>query len=906
MADFRTCIGEALTKGEIDEDAAQLATETYDDAYAAASETFGPVDADRLAAERVMAKLEAEAIEARRRRQLTVRTRRAVLETVAGLKTRRGYSDVRALGGGDGSGKPPKGGWVQGGKPPEPGKPYAKGAMAAEALERLIENKPGLSGAPGPSIEGRYRVVRGGFDAMMADLIEKFETRTGFDRPGRADLKNIVREAFGEDSGDAAAKALAEAWGETAEASRRMFNAAGGAIGKIERWGLPQTHDVARIREAAGPKIKDAAVHRSTWVAAVLPRLDPARMVDRATDQPFTPPRLEAVLAEVYDTIVTAGANKRPPGGRLGKGMLAKQRADSRFLVFRSAEDWMAYQAEFGDGDPFQTMMGHLDEMARDIAQMQILGPNPREQFRWLADFAQREAVLEEAAGATGANDRAKGRIATAERMLDHFTGDASMPTNTRLSGTGSTVRAGLTGMFLGSAILGEVGSGAVLGSYARAFTGLSRKGDVTELMRLIALPSERAIARRTGFVIEQATDGFVRASHDNLRLMTVGEKAEGGVNAFGRRLPAATMRAQGLTGLVAARKRSLRFEIMGRLHDLKGLSLAEIAKGDAPDQAFGRWLAARGFTEADWTIMRAAPVFEPRPGATFLLPRDVAQPELAARLGEAIDMETRLATPETTLWTRAKFTRDPPGTVWGELTRSVAMFKGFSATLTHLYAEEMALQAMARGTGKGGALLATAGMAAGALTFLTIGGAVTMQLREMIKGNDPRPIDDTRFWGAALAQGGGLGIAGDFLYAARARNGKSSLLTSFGPVGQAVSDGFEATVGNAIEIGAALTDRDDPASLGEAVEKADVGRDASNIVRRYNPLASLWWSRAAYDRAVADTVQTALDPDAQEEFERRRRRLERDEGRGQWWEQGELTPGRGPDLASLTAAEAD
>ncbi len=894
MADFRACITEALAKGEIDADAAEVATDAYDDAFASASETFGPVDADRIAAERTLAKLEAEAIEARRRRQLTIRTRRAVLETVAGLKSRRGYEGVRVLGGG--GGKPPKGGWVQGGTPPEAGKPYAKGAMAAEALERLIENKPGLSGAPGPSVEGRYRVVRGGFDAQMASLIEKFETRTGLDRPGRADLRNIVKEAFGEDSGDAAAKGLAEAWSETAETARHQFNAAGGAIGKIERWGLPQVHDPVRVRDAG----------REAWVASILPRLDVRQMTDRATGQPFTPRRLEAVLGEVHDTIVTGGANRRAPGGRMGKGMLAKQRAEARFLVFRSSDDWMAYQTEFGEGDPFQAMMGHLDDMARDIAQMQILGPNPREQFRWLADFAQREAQLEEAGGAMGAVDRAKGRIATAERMLDHFTGDASVPTNRPLAAVGSTTRAGLTGMFLGSAVLGEIGSGAVLGAYARAFSGLSRKGDMSELVRLMALPSERAIARRTGFVIEQATDGFVRASHDNLRLMTVGEKAEGGVNAFGRRLPAAVMRFQGLTGLVAARKRALRFEIMGRLHDLKGQTLAEIKGGDAADQAFGRWLVARGFTEADWTIIRSAPVFEPRPGATFLLPRDVAQPELAARLGEAIDMETRLATPETTLWTRAKFTRDQPGTIWGELTRSTAMFKGFSATLTHLYAEEMALQAMARGGGKGSALLATAGMAAGALTFLTIGGAVSIQLREMLKGNDPKPIDDTRFWGAALAQGGGLGIAGDFLYAAKARNGKTSLLTSFGPVGQGVSDGFEATVGNAIEISAEMTDRTDPASFGEAVDKAKVGRDASNIVRRYNPLASLWWSRAAYDRAVADNVQRALDPDAQAAFDRRRKRMERETGQGQWWEQGEAAPERGPDLAGLTAAEAD
>ena len=151
MAEFRGCIVEALAKGEIDKETADLATATYEDAYSVASETLGPVDADRAAGEAAMRKLEAEAIEVRRRRQLSVRTRRAALETMAGLKERRGYTGVVALGGGDGSGKPPKGGWVQGGTPPEKGKPYSKGAVAAMALKRLVENRPGLSGAPGAS-----------------------------------------------------------------------------------------------------------------------------------------------------------------------------------------------------------------------------------------------------------------------------------------------------------------------------------------------------------------------------------------------------------------------------------------------------------------------------------------------------------------------------------------------------------------------------------------------------------------------------------------------------------------------------------------------------------------------------------------------------------------------------------
>jgi hypothetical protein len=213
--------------------------------------------------------------------------------------------------------------------------------------------------------------VRGQLDAMMADLIDKFETKTGFDSPGRATLDNVVREAFGEDTGDAAAKGLAQAWGGAAEHARKLFNAAGGEIGKLEKWGLPQSHDPLAVRRAG----------RDGWVEATLPRLD------RADDRPGD-------RAAVHREAPARGAGRRvgrdrdprrrlrPGAGRgLGQGKLANRRAEHRFLVFRDADHWLAYQREFGRADPFAAMMNHLDGMARDVARLQVLGPNPDHQF---------------------------------------------------------------------------------------------------------------------------------------------------------------------------------------------------------------------------------------------------------------------------------------------------------------------------------------------------------------------------------------------------------------------------------------------------------------------------------------------------------------------------------------------
>lgn len=892
MGNFRDCIDEALGKGDITPDVADRARKTYDDARASAEEAFGPTDADRRAADAVMTQLQADAVEAKRRRALMIRTRDDLLAGVAEFKKARGYVD---------SGKVAPRRTTRGvidrllGRQPAvpPGGVEdvvpvgSESALFARALELIVENKPGLSGAPFSSIEGRYRAIRGKADAMMASVIERFETKTGFDSPHRADLTNMVREAFGEDSGDKAAKALAQAWGETAEHLRQQFNAAGGSIGKMDGWGLPQSHDSHAVRRAG----------RDAWIAYVSGRVDRARMIDDTTGQPLSDGRLTAVLSDVWDSIASMGASKRDAGDHTGIGALANRRRDSRVLVFKSADDWLDYQSNFGDADSFSVMMGHVDEMARDIAQLQILGPNPTAQWKWLRNAAQREAQLEEAAGVKGATDRAKSFVQTADNMLGHYTGTLSTPINSRLAGWGSSSRAMTTAMMLGSAVISDVPTAPVFGAYARAFTGLSKTGDMTRLAALLnpADGSMRANARRSGFVIEQATDGMIRATQDNLRILSVGERLDGGLNAFARRMPAAVMRAQGMTAWDAARKRSFRFEFMGALHDRRGLTIADLRKGDDEDKAFATWLGARGFNEDDWSAIRAAPVWEPADGAKFLRPTDVADETLGLRLAEAIDMETRIAVPQTTLWTRAKLLGETrPGTVAGEARRSWAMFRSFSLTATHMLGEELMLRGQAKGQAP---FVAGAGGAAGVLFFLTLGGAVAIQMRELSQGRDPRPMDDPRFWMAAAMQGGGLGILGDFFYATEARNGKSATqVAAFGPVGGAVGDAWGLTGGNAVEIAEGLREGED---LVEAVEDARIGRDAVDFARRYTPGGSIWFLRTAYSRLVLDNLQRIVDPEAEEDFARSRKRLERDRGQGQFWAEGENAPSRAPEMAT-------
>lgn len=890
--DFRGCIDEAVTKGEITPDVADRARKTYDSARANASEAFGPADADRIAADAVMQQLEIDALEAKRRRVMMMRTREGIVAGVDEFKRMRGYVDPSLVGV-----RRTTPGILEryfGRKPPTPPGGFADEgvtpsgsdrALFARALELLVENKPGLSGAPFSSIQGRYVAIVGQAHAKMAQIIERFETKTGFDRPGRADLANLVREAFGEDTGDHAARMMAKAWEETAESLRLMFNAAGGSIGRMEGWGMPQSHDSFVVRRAG----------RDAWKAHVWTRIDRAKMLDETTGQPFTEAGLSRALDDVWESIATNGLNAPVKQDRTGLSSLAKRRNDTRFLVFKSADAWLEYQEQFGDADPFSTIMGHVDELARDIAQMQILGPNPKAQFDWLVKSAKGEAALEEAAARHGAIDKAESYILTAETMLGHFTHELSRPVNTKLAQWGADLRNLATAAQIGTAIFSDLPTAPVFGAYARTFTGLSKTGDMTRLMALLnpVDGSARQTARRSGFIIEQASDGMIRATQDNQRLLTVGERMDGGRNAFARRMPVAVLRLQGLTAWDTARKRSFQAEFMGALHDKRGKSLADLRAGDAEDRAFGVWLKARGFSEADWSAIRATPAWEPRPGVRFLRPMDVADETLALRLGEAVETETRMAVPTATLWSRAKLIgENRPGTFSGELRRNWAQFRSFSLTATHLWAEEMSLRGQARGMTP---LVGSVAYLAPMVFFLTVGGAINVQMRQVAMGNDPKPMDDPRFWMAALLQGGGMGVLADAVYASEARNGKSSQAAAFGPPGQAAADAYDVTIGNAVEVGEALRKGED---LGEAVEGANIGRDGVNVARSWTPGGNIWFLRAAYNRAVLDQLQRIVDPEAEEDFARRRRRMERDAGQGQWWPHGEAAPERVPRIS--------
>ena len=132
-------------------------------------------------------------------------------------------------------------------------------------------------------------------------------------------------------------------------------------------------------------------------------------------------------------------------------------------------------------------------------------------------------------------------------------------------------------------------------------------------------------------------------------------------------------------------------------------------------------------------------------------------------------------------------------------------------------------------------------------------------------------------FWLAALAQGGGMGIVGDFLFADYNRYGNALAATIMGPQVQAVEDAVKVTKAQGRKF--------------LAGEKTNLSDEALRTLLDYTPGGTIWYPRAAYNRVVLDQLQYLIDPKASQRFKTQVRNSRRERDQGFWWTPGEAAP---------------
>lgn len=643
------------------------------------------------------------------------------------------------------------------------------------------------------------------------------------------------------------------------EVARVDANKAGAWIGKLPGYVVRQSHDMWEIRRAGF----------EAWKAEVLPKLDLGRMavdIDNIDDY----------LREVYTGLATGLHLKTSPDAKAGafKGPanLAKRVSQERVLHFKDADAWHDYNQRFGAGNLREALFNGLSRSADSTGLMRVLGTNPGANFDQLVDEIASGLRRDPEKLAKFANEVGTPQSPGAVRnRLLQVDGSLRIPVNQMIARASSSFRAIETMAKLGGSVISSVSDIPVYASEMR-FQGRGFLSSMAEaiggLFKGRAKGEQREILSSLGVAFDSMIGDITRwGAHDD---------------SFPGRLSRMTQTFFKLNLQQWWTDSLLGSAALSMSHDL-GQQLGKAWVDLRPD--LRRVLELYRIEAADWRALNSVTARKADDGRSYLTPelalqirddvvpgtfkrknadraRDAYREELAAKLRTFYTDRTRTAVlhPDAeTLAIMRQGTRS--GTVSGEAARFIGQFKSFSISyLQKIIGREVygrgsdsLRQALKNGHGEMQGL-------ATVILWSTVFGYGAMSVKDLLKGRNPRDPKDHKTWMAALTQGGGLGIYGDFLFGESNRFGGGLWSTALGPAASTVNDVYD---------------------LYQRVKAGDdAGARAFQVALSNTPFVNLFYTRTALDYLLLYRIQEALNPGYVRRLEQR---VKRENGQEFW-----------------------
>jgi hypothetical protein len=668
------------------------------------------------------------------------------------------------------------------------------------------------------------------------------------------DLATEIFENASGSTGNKLAKDGAKAWLDSIEQLRTRFNSGGGDVGKLEYGYLPQPHDQGRVRGSG-----DAGA-RDKWVQQILPLLDRGRyLMEDGTRMPDAD--LVKVLDGAWQTIATGGLNKLEPG-KGGTGARANAGSESRQIHFKDAQSYLAYMGQYGGGSMYDAMLGHVGGMARDIGLVERYGPNPAHQMKLQFDMAEiADTGVERSFGLKP------------QSYWDLISGKTGMAENGNLAQIAQDARNIQVFGKLAGAVLSSITD---VGTYfvTTGFNKLSYWESIKNIGKQFD-GDTRDFLTMHGIIADSMVSNLNRWSGDNIR------------NNWSGRLANSTMKLSLMNAWTDTLRRAFSMTMMG--------GLAKMSKTDW--KGLSEWdrshLSRKGITEADWQVIRSGKLTA-HDGADFLTPEairasgDARADEVVAKVLGLITDESEYAVINPDLATKAWSSGAglSRGTVRGEMARSVMQFKSFPWAMISRHWRRMldAPQGLDGAPAIANRLMYGATM----MTSLTMLGGIAYQNKQIVQGKDPVDMTTPKFWMRAMAQGGGLGIVGDFLLTDPTENPGDA-------TANAIKNLAGPTLGSVFDIGYKLGVE----NIYEAAKDKETHFAAETVrtLRGHLPYVNLWYAKAALDHAGLHALQENLSPGY---LGKMQRRAQKDWDQDYWWKPGTNGPDRGPDLTAI------
>ena len=679
-------------------------------------------------------------------------------------------------------------------------------------------------------------LTKGDLDTDIADAL----WRIGMDKP----LDGIGKEA----------QQIARIMQKYQETARVDANRAGAFIRKLPGYVVRQSHDPYKIQRAGFKQ----------WRDEILPLLD-ERTFEAGSD-------VDGFLLATYNGLVSGvhvKVSTGTPNGFKGPRNLAKKVSAERVLHFKDGLAWNEYNKTYGTGSLREAFLGGLDRSGDSTGMMRRLGTNPEGNWNAALDELQLDLKNDPEGLRKFQQDR-NGLLNTRMAEVD---GTSRMAVNHVGARVASNLRAWQSMAKLGGAVISAVTDLPVAASEMR-YQGkgmLSSMGTLIGGMVKGKKPDEqREILSTLGVFFDSVRGEVVsKFSADD----SLGGKMSRAQQLFFKlngltwwtdtmRSTAALMMSHHL-----AYNRTLDWEKMNpdlqRTLELFDIDAGkwDLLRSTPAKEADGReYMSAQGIDnipEADLAgyltskgrTVNAAAIGELRE-------------ELRSGLRSYITDRASYAVIEPDARTRAIMRRGTqPGTVAGELFRFIWQFKGFPAAILQktvgreLYGRGYKPSAYGANSGRelvqalrngNGEKLGVAQL----MMWTTLFGYGAMATKDMVKGREPRPVDDPKTWVAAMLQGGALGLYGDFLFGEANRFGGGLTQSLSGPTLGLIDGGYD--------LFARMRDGDDAAAA------------SFRFAIQNTPFANLFYTRTAMDYLFLHSVQEALNPGALRRMERR------------------------------------
>ncbi|TCA48555.1 hypothetical protein E0J16_25845 [Rhizobium pisi] len=699
----------------------------------------------------------------------------------------------------------------------------------------------GASTGDAINVESHAESVTKKLLGIMNGTMDKYRSTMAGLRQDTDSIWNLVDEIYGVDTGDADAKAAAKAFTDTAKYAVDRVKREGKPLSVLDDWRLPQSWDATQVKKAGEREFLNDLM--TEYEGGNM------RVIDKEGWGDAPKAAVPGIIQNAFKDI-TLGK-----GQGTGAGGFSNQ---LRVFRFDSPDTYKRLMKKYGvgSGGLFNTMMGHVQSMAKEIAFTEVLGPNYQQNFEKLLQAA-RDDDAGKTFGQKVQRSITMNSPAAVQRTFDALSGKLGVAQSDLIAGIGGGMRNLQTAARLGSATISALPGDSMTAVLASNYNGIPAANVLARLVTDLTTNREGAedLARQLNLTAATVLDtaiGTKRFDDDVIGQGVTGRIADG------------LMRVTGINTWTEGLKRAFSMEFMG------AIARQADKKFENLDPMFKGFMARYGFTPDEWDKLRVAPQIEAE-GAKFFDVNAVEDQRLADRLMSAIIDERHFAVVEPDARIRGGMTAGlQRGTIIGEAVRSATQFKSFPMTymMTHL------MRALTQGSMGNRAYRTTQ-----LLLTMTLAGAATMQAQSLIAGRDPNPMGDPKFWTEAFIRGGGGGMLGDFVNSSvtRGSDGITQYLTGPGPgeVISATGDVAQWLSGN----------------------KDLKGKTLAQHIKAWVPGSSLWYTKAATDRLIFDNIQAMIDPQYRQSFDRYERRMKREFGQTFWWAPGDTLPNRAPDL---------